>query len=120
MNSGENVVSLRHSVSVNPANIMSALGSERYVHPVCWKLLRLHTLPPRPAPTGSGKTVLFELSIIYMLINSSGHGAAEKCVYVAPTKVCLLALFDAYPLKRRRRCALRGPGTGQKNSDSLA
>ncbi|KAH9966525.1 P-loop containing nucleoside triphosphate hydrolase protein [Russula dissimulans] len=37
-------------------------------------------------PTGSGKTVLFELSIIHMLINSSGRGAAEKCVYVAPTK----------------------------------
>ncbi|KAI9460032.1 P-loop containing nucleoside triphosphate hydrolase protein [Russula earlei] len=36
--------------------------------------------------SGENLTVLFELSIIHMLINSSGGGAAEKCVYVAPTK----------------------------------
>ncbi|KAH9988300.1 hypothetical protein BJV77DRAFT_936554, partial [Russula vinacea] len=38
------------------------------------------------APTGSGKTVLFELSIAQMLLNLSGHDATGKCVYVAPTK----------------------------------
>ncbi|KAH9079272.1 P-loop containing nucleoside triphosphate hydrolase protein [Lactarius deliciosus] len=38
------------------------------------------------APTGSGKTVLFELSIIHMLFTSAGRGSAEKCVYMAPTK----------------------------------
>ncbi|CAL1705677.1 unnamed protein product [Somion occarium] len=36
------------------------------------------------SPTGSGKTVLFELSIIRML--SAAHGRASKCIYVAPTK----------------------------------
>ncbi|KAH8099579.1 DEAD-domain-containing protein [Cristinia sonorae] len=36
------------------------------------------------APTGSGKTVLFELATIRMLMNSGGQPA--KCIYVAPTK----------------------------------
>ncbi|KAI0310640.1 Sec63 Brl domain-containing protein, partial [Amylostereum chailletii] len=35
------------------------------------------------APTGSGKTVLFELSIIHMVMNA---GSGSKCVYMAPTK----------------------------------
>ncbi|KAH9005003.1 P-loop containing nucleoside triphosphate hydrolase protein [Lactarius hatsudake] len=38
------------------------------------------------SPTGSGKTVLFELSMIHMLFTSAGSGSAEKCVYMAPTK----------------------------------
>lgn len=38
------------------------------------------------APTGSGKTVLFELAIIRMLKQGSKTGHAMKCVYVAPTK----------------------------------
>ncbi|KAI0273477.1 Sec63 Brl domain-containing protein [Gloeopeniophorella convolvens] len=38
------------------------------------------------APTGSGKTVLFELSIIRMLMHSPGRGASAKCIYMAPTK----------------------------------
>ncbi|KAI5117308.1 hypothetical protein M0805_005536 [Coniferiporia weirii] len=37
------------------------------------------------APTSSGKTVLFELSLIEMLM-ASGHQSPHKCVYVAPTK----------------------------------
>jgi len=61
-------------------------------------VLQLHTSRPfpNPAPTGSGKTVLFELCIIHMLINSSGRDVGEKCVYVAPTKVCPLVLFEVY------------------------
>jgi superfamily II DNA/RNA helicase len=39
------------------------------------------------APTGSGKTVLFELAIIRMLMESSKNSRASKCIYVAPTKV---------------------------------
>ncbi|KAI0950168.1 hypothetical protein AcV7_008716 [Taiwanofungus camphoratus] len=38
------------------------------------------------APTGSGKTVLFELAIIRMLTQASGNGKTDKCIYVAPTK----------------------------------
>ncbi|KAI5114627.1 hypothetical protein M0805_000543, partial [Coniferiporia weirii] len=37
------------------------------------------------APTSSGKTVLFELALIEMLM-ASGHHSPHKCVYVAPTK----------------------------------
>ncbi|KAJ3786903.1 hypothetical protein GGU10DRAFT_386257 [Lentinula aff. detonsa] len=38
------------------------------------------------APTGSGKTVLFELAIIEMLTKARETGELVKCVYVAPTK----------------------------------
>lgn len=38
------------------------------------------------APTGSGKTVLFELSIIRMLTEAARSGKGSKCVYMAPTK----------------------------------
>ncbi|KAI9571366.1 DEAD-domain-containing protein [Boletus coccyginus] len=37
-------------------------------------------------PTGSGKTVLFELSIIRMLTQTADDARSAKCVYVAPTK----------------------------------
>lgn len=39
------------------------------------------------APTGSGKTVLFELSMIRMLTQTADDARFAKCVYVAPTKV---------------------------------
>ncbi|KAJ7085715.1 Sec63 Brl domain-containing protein [Mycena belliarum] len=38
------------------------------------------------APTGSGKTVLFELAIIRMLLQAKEEGKSVKCVYMAPTK----------------------------------
>ncbi|TDL24911.1 P-loop containing nucleoside triphosphate hydrolase protein [Rickenella mellea] len=38
------------------------------------------------APTGSGKTVLFELALIDMLITASKTNSNTKCVYMAPTK----------------------------------
>ncbi|KAG9318654.1 putative ATP-dependent DNA helicase MER3 [Chiua virens] len=38
------------------------------------------------APTGSGKTVLFELSMIRMFTQSASDPRSAKCVYVAPTK----------------------------------
>ncbi|KAG6907418.1 hypothetical protein DXG01_008990 [Tephrocybe rancida] len=38
------------------------------------------------APTGSGKTVLFELAIIRMLSLPSNKDRSSKCVYMAPTK----------------------------------
>ncbi|KAG5647300.1 hypothetical protein DXG03_000837 [Asterophora parasitica] len=38
------------------------------------------------APTGSGKTVLFELAIIRMLTESANTDGSLKCVYMAPTK----------------------------------
>lgn len=41
------------------------------------------------APTGSGKTVLFELAIIKMLSEAQETGQSVKSIYVAPTKVRL-------------------------------
>jgi ATP-dependent DNA helicase HFM1/MER3 len=40
-----------------------------------------------PAPTGGGKTVLFELALIQMVMSSGGNLTAKKCIYMAPTKV---------------------------------
>jgi hypothetical protein len=37
------------------------------------------------APTGSGKTVLFELAIVKMLMDNSSNNS--KCIYISPTKV---------------------------------
>jgi ATP-dependent DNA helicase HFM1/MER3 len=37
------------------------------------------------APTGSGKTVLFELAIVNLLMNRPNDNS--KCVYISPTKV---------------------------------
>ncbi|KZT07825.1 P-loop containing nucleoside triphosphate hydrolase protein [Laetiporus sulphureus 93-53] len=42
------------------------------------------------APTGSGKTVLFELAIIRMLTQVGGNTKTSKCIYVAPTKTQVL------------------------------
>jgi replicative superfamily II helicase len=39
------------------------------------------------APTGSGKTVLFELAIIRMLMSLDNEGKSLRSVYMAPTKV---------------------------------
>ncbi|KAA1469394.1 P-loop containing nucleoside triphosphate hydrolase protein [Dentipellis sp. KUC8613] len=47
--------------------------------------IRLRPVSDLP-PTGSGKTVIFELSIIRMLLNSAGNAQGSKCVYMAPTK----------------------------------
>jgi superfamily II DNA/RNA helicase len=54
-------------------------------------VLRSHGLIcTNSAPTGTGKTVLFELAVI-RLLQSGGNGlnSANKCVYMAPTKVSL-------------------------------
>ncbi|EIW84852.1 DEAD-domain-containing protein [Coniophora puteana RWD-64-598 SS2] len=48
------------------------------------------------APTGSGKTVLFELSIIRMLSEASVN---TKCVYVAPTKALCAEKFKEWSTK---------------------
>ncbi|OCH92100.1 P-loop containing nucleoside triphosphate hydrolase protein, partial [Obba rivulosa] len=41
---------------------------------------------PASAPTGSGKTVLFELAIIRMMIQAGSNNRNVRCIYVAPTK----------------------------------
>ncbi|KZS90015.1 P-loop containing nucleoside triphosphate hydrolase protein [Sistotremastrum niveocremeum HHB9708] len=38
------------------------------------------------APTGSGKTVLFELAVIRLFAKLQGHASSCKCIYLAPTK----------------------------------
>lgn len=59
-------------------------GGERYVlPPSCFRCVFLYFVS---APTGGGKTVLFELGLIDVL-KSAGHQSDFKCVYVAPTKV---------------------------------
>ncbi|KAG2755826.1 P-loop containing nucleoside triphosphate hydrolase protein [Suillus brevipes Sb2] len=51
------------------------------------------------APTGSGKTVLFELSIIRMITDSSSTSQAAKCVYVAPTKALCTEKYKEWTTK---------------------
>ena len=47
------------------------------------------------APTGGGKTVLFELALIKLLMTNGQH-ATSKCVYVAPTKVSPVMYYEEY------------------------
>ncbi|KAH8826888.1 ATP-dependent DNA helicase MER3 [Flagelloscypha sp. PMI_526] len=51
------------------------------------------------APTGSGKTVLFELSIIRMLQESKETGEPLKAIYVAPTKALCSERFRDWVMK---------------------
>ncbi|KAG8954197.1 Sec63 [Tulasnella sp. 424] len=48
------------------------------------------------APTGSGKTVIFELAIIRTLLNETNHA---KCVYMAPTKALCSERFNDWTNK---------------------
>ncbi|KDQ61091.1 hypothetical protein JAAARDRAFT_173613 [Jaapia argillacea MUCL 33604] len=58
------------------------------------------------APTGSGKTVLFELAIIRVLMEAASNKQSVKCIYMAPTKALCSeryrdwsAKFDALGVK---------------------
>ncbi|KAG1789378.1 uncharacterized protein HD556DRAFT_1446994 [Suillus plorans] len=51
------------------------------------------------APTGSGKTVIFELSIIRMVTDPSSTNEATKCVYVAPTKALCTEKYKEWTAK---------------------
>jgi len=67
-----------------------------------------------PAPTGSGKTVLFELAIVALL--SQPESAQSRIVYMAPTKVCSNSMP---PLTLNIICSRpyvpRGTVTGSRN-----
>ncbi|KAG1754344.1 hypothetical protein EDB19DRAFT_1902496 [Suillus lakei] len=56
-------------------------------------------LSERVAPTGSGKTVFFELSIIRMVTDPSSTNKASKCVYVAPTKALCTEKYKEWSSK---------------------
>ncbi|KAM8839530.1 putative ATP-dependent DNA helicase HFM1 isoform 1-T1 [Synchiropus picturatus] len=51
------------------------------------------------APTGSGKTVLFELAIIHLLMESSEPWTDVKAVYMAPIKALCSQCFDNWSKK---------------------
>ncbi|KAF8559747.1 P-loop containing nucleoside triphosphate hydrolase protein [Imleria badia] len=51
------------------------------------------------APTGSGKTVLFELSMIRMLTQTTDNARSGKCVYVAPTKALCTEKHNEWSVK---------------------
>ncbi|KAG2147242.1 Sec63 Brl domain-containing protein [Suillus cothurnatus] len=51
------------------------------------------------APTGSGKTVLFELSIIRMVTDPASTNQSAKCVYVAPTKALCTEKYKEWTTK---------------------
>ncbi|KAF8720643.1 hypothetical protein AX14_010839, partial [Amanita brunnescens Koide BX004] len=51
------------------------------------------------APTGSGKTVLFELAILRTLRQARDSGGVFKCVYVSPTKALCSERFRDWGAK---------------------
>lgn len=81
----------------------------------------LHSTPQSLlAPTGSGKTVLFELGMIRMLTLTANDARPAKCIYVAPTKVRLsFSTSHASSSKMLRHCALRSITNGLQNLEDL-
>ncbi|KAG9310669.1 DEAD-domain-containing protein [Chiua virens] len=51
------------------------------------------------APTGCGKTVLFELSMIRIFTQSASDPRSAKCVYVAPTKALCTEKYNEWTAK---------------------
>ncbi|TFK76347.1 P-loop containing nucleoside triphosphate hydrolase protein [Pluteus cervinus] len=51
------------------------------------------------APTGSGKTVIFELAIVRLLTSHGPVANGKKCVYIAPTKALCSEKFRDWSLK---------------------
>ena len=113
MQSEENVVSSGNFTST-PAlqRFYQVVSGESIHHRKDYRGYIAHPLLPSAliytAPTGSGKTVLFELAIIHMLVTSSARGSAEKCVYMAPTKVCSFILLEnLWAQQEKALCAER-------------
>ncbi|KAH7923546.1 P-loop containing nucleoside triphosphate hydrolase protein, partial [Leucogyrophana mollusca] len=50
-------------------------------------------------PTGSGKTVLFELGIVRMLTEAAQRSQSVKCVYVSPTKALCTEKYKEWTAK---------------------
>ena len=69
------------------------------------------------APTGSGKTVLFELAIVRMVTCMKNGGPSRRCVYMAPTKVGKAISCFACPQNIVRHYALKDSGTGRQSSN---
>ena len=80
---------------------------------------RFINLKSPSAPTGSGKTVLFELGIIHAM---NQNVKQVKCVYIAPTKVSSLleAHLNATTNPVLRRYVLRDFAIGLQNSNLSA
>ncbi|CCA76367.1 related to HFM1-DNA/RNA helicase [Serendipita indica DSM 11827] len=72
--------------AIFPFNAFNAIQSSCFPH-----IVNSHENMVVSAPTGSGKTVLFELAIVNMLKN--GNNPNLKCIYVAPTKALCYEKF---------------------------
>ncbi|KDQ10599.1 hypothetical protein BOTBODRAFT_190414 [Botryobasidium botryosum FD-172 SS1] len=77
------------------------------------KILRTDENIILSAPTGSGKTVAFELALIRLLLNNGSDPASgAKCVYMAPTKALCSERFRDWTEKFRhigiKCCELTG------------
>ncbi|EJD53129.1 P-loop containing nucleoside triphosphate hydrolase protein, partial [Auricularia subglabra TFB-10046 SS5] len=88
-----------HSTRIYPI-IMFLLRRSYRIRRITWFLETLqaaHAHDERTAPTGSGKTVLFELAIIRMIANDGSK--SSKCVYMAPTKALCSERFRDWSTK---------------------
>jgi ATP-dependent DNA helicase HFM1/MER3 len=42
------------------------------------------------APTGTGKTAVFEMAVLSLFVGSGGQGKGHKAVYLAPSKFLVM------------------------------
>ncbi|KAH6918431.1 Sec63 Brl domain-containing protein [Coprinopsis sp. MPI-PUGE-AT-0042] len=80
--------------------IFNKYGSFNAIQSVCFDDL-MHTDENLviSAPTGSGKTVLFELAMIKLQMQTRTAASPSKCVYVAPTKALCSEKFNDWSTK---------------------
>ena len=102
------------SASQEEAYIVRLHRSSVVSRPTNNNLLWSMTFPT--APTGSGKTVIFELAIIRMLSNAESPNNV-KCIYVAPTKVTSFRPCQGFhsSMFSSRVFVLRKQETGSQN-----
>lgn len=73
-------------------------------------ILTLHN----KAPTGSGKTVLFELALIRLFTKEDP--SQVKAVYMAPTKVYAVYMLSPHLISAARHYVQNASGIGPPNS----
>ncbi|KAF8582310.1 P-loop containing nucleoside triphosphate hydrolase protein [Ramaria rubella] len=94
-----------HGIPLKPVSILPDMyrsffkfGVFNAVQSECYdKIMKTTDNMVISAPTGSGKTVLFELSLIRLLMKNNSHDV--KCVYMAPTKALCSERFRDWTAK---------------------
>ncbi|KAF8517515.1 P-loop containing nucleoside triphosphate hydrolase protein, partial [Hysterangium stoloniferum] len=118
---------ISHDIQLKPVSLLPDMyralfkfGVFNAMQSQCYDAVRFLTSNTQysPAPTGSGKTVLFELALIRMFMQKNSSDV--KCVYMAPTKALCSERFRDWTSKFEpvgiKCCELTGDTVGSGKS----